>query len=74
MYLVSCCLWMADNSLSGSTRLSGVVFRNAMGQVFLVLKLCVTASTADLSLSPNQLHEGFNLLRNSSAVGAEILL
>src|ERR1700678_242017 len=26
------------------------------------------------SLSPNQLHEGFNLLRNLSAVGAEVLL
>jgi hypothetical protein len=33
-----------------------------------------TSSKAHSSLSPNQLHEGFNLLRNLSAVGAEILL
>src|ERR1700727_698092 len=33
-----------------------------------------TSSKAHSSLSPNQLHEGFNLLRNFSAVGAEILL
>jgi hypothetical protein len=33
-----------------------------------------TSPKAHSSLSPNQLHEGFNLLRNLSAVGAEILL
>jgi len=32
------------------------------------------SSKAHSSLSPNQLHEGFNLLRNLSAVGAEVLL
>ena len=36
--------------------------------------LPATWSEAHSSLSPNQLHEGFNLLRNLSAVGAEILL
>jgi hypothetical protein len=33
-----------------------------------------TLSKAHSSLSPNQLHESFNLLGNLSAVGAEILL
>jgi hypothetical protein len=34
----------------------------------------VTSSKAHSSLSPNQLHDGFNLLRNLSAIGTEVLL
>ena len=44
-----------------------------------LLRPCFVALPSDFVegtsfLSPNQLHEGFNLLRNLSAVGAEILL
>jgi hypothetical protein len=34
----------------------------------------LTSSKADSSLSPNQLHEGFNLLRDPRPVGPQILL
>jgi hypothetical protein len=44
-----------------------------------LLRPCFVALSSDFVegtsfLSPNQLHEGFNLLRNLSAVGTEILL
>jgi hypothetical protein len=47
-----------------------VIFREKSGPCGL-LRPCFVALS---SLFPNQLHEGFNLLRNLSAVGTEVLL
>jgi hypothetical protein len=63
--------WPPGRTRRCETQLSGVL-TGCFGLVSW--RFPATSSKAHSSLSSNQLHEGFNLLRNLSAVGAEILL